>query len=119
MANQILVQDLLEELKETKHVIVKDGQKKTMNMTCSFKNCGKETNSILEAFKHYEEAHTLIATATSSYFINQKKDKKKLFYYDTPKGECNVIEIARIKHPFNSDENFNKFLRSHYIKTNF
>ena len=116
MANQFLVQEFLE---ETKHLIVKDGQKRTMDMTCSFKNFGKETESILEAFKHYEETHTLIATATSGYFIDQKKNKKKLFYYDTPKTECNVIEIACIKHPFNSDENFNKFLRSHYIKTNF
>ena len=82
MANQILVQEFLEEIKETKLLIVKDGLKRTMDMTCSFKNCGKETNNMLEAFEHYQEAHTLpIATATSSYFI----DQKKLFYFETSK----------------------------------
>ena len=43
---------------------------------------------------------------------------KNYFYVETPKMECNVIEIATIQHPFKSDEAFNTFIRSHYIKTN-
>ena len=113
MANKI-IQEMFKEMEDEKHLIFMDGQKRKIPMTCSFKNCGLETESILEAFKHYEKQHTLIATATSSYFI----DQKKLFYFETPKIECNVIEIATIQHPFKSDEAFNTFIRSHYVKTN-
>ena len=103
------VQELLEFL----------GDRRTMELTCSFKNCGKITESILDSLKHYERTHVLIATATSSFFIDQKKDVIKLFYYETPKTECNLVEVACIKHVFPDDEIFNKYLRSNNVRTNF
>ena len=103
-------------MENEKQLIWMDGQKRKIPMTCSFKKCKYQADCILSAFKHYELQHTLIATATSSFFI----DQKKLFYLETSKtleNYINMIEIATIQHPFKNDEAFNTFIRSHYIKT--
>ena len=119
MANQILVEKFLEEINETKNLFWMDGQKRTMELTCSIKNCGIKTECILDALKHHEETHLLIATKTSNFFIDQEKSQKKLYYIETPEMDCIIKEIAWIKNPFDTDQKFINFLRAHFIKSNF
>ena len=119
MANQILVKKFLEEINETKEIFWIDGQKRRMELTCSIENCGIKTECILDALKHHEETHFLIATKTSNFFIDQEKSQKKLYYIETPELDCIIREIALIKNPFDTDQKFINFLRAHFIKSNF
>lgn len=110
---QYFVQEMLKEMQDEKKLWM-EGQEKKIFMNCSFMNCPYEAGSISEAFKHYENEHNLQATATSSFFI----DNNKVFFVDTPPQQCNVIEIATMKNPWNCQEKFSQFIEAHFIKTN-
>ena len=107
-----MVDQMWKEMKEEKETVAMNGQKRKLPMNCSF--CGEVVGSILEAFKHYEEKHTLKPTVTSTFFI----DNQKLFHYSSPTKlsvECKVIDIATFKTPFICQKDFISF---HFIKTN-
>ena len=66
-----MVDKMWKEIKEEKEMVAMDGLKKKIPMNCSF--CGQVVESPLEAFKHYEEKHTLKPSVTSSFFIDDNR----------------------------------------------